>query len=64
MPKQCQTVPYTFPPLQRDTELHQKDLRINPYLVQIQGPGIRPYLQADTFLALFLIVVFYVSRGS
>ena len=46
------------------TQLHQKDLRINLELVQILGPGNQWYLEADTNLALSLIVGFYVSRGS
>ena len=62
--KQCQTVTYPCSPLQLAIELHQKDLRINPVLVHIWDPENEAVLRADMFLALFLIVRFYVSRGS
>ena len=64
MSKQCQTATTTLHPLQRDTELHQKDLRINLETVQILGPGTEVILEADTNLALSLIVRFYASDGS
>ena len=48
--------------LQQLNELHQKDLRINPLYVHILGLRMRHVLRADMFLALFLIVVFYVLR--
>ena len=51
-------------PLQLRNELHQKDLRINLILLQILGPENEVYLEADTFLALFLIVGFHVSEAS
>ena len=46
------------------TELHQKDLRINSKTGHILGPEIEVILEADTFLALSLIVEFMVSGGS
>ena len=52
------TTIYSMPPLQQTDELHQKDLRINLYLLQILGPGIEVISAADTFLALSLIVAF------
>ena len=55
---------YPCSPLQLQSELHQKDLRINLKYVQIQGPENEAVLEADMFLALSLIVGFYVSRGS
>ena len=71
MSKQCQnsakyrpTATYTVPRLQYSTELHQKDLRINPYLGHIWDPEIKVFLEADTFLALSLIVRVYASDGS
>ena len=51
-------------PLQYSDELHQKDLRIMPVLLHIQGPENEAVLEADTFLALFLIVGFRVSEAS
>ena len=54
----------TQSPFHSRVELHQKDLRILPVFLHILGPGNQLYLEADTFLALFLIVVFSVSRGS
>ena len=51
-------------PLQQDSELHQKDLRINLYLGHIWDPEIKAFLRADMFLALSLIVDKSVSRGS
>ena len=66
VPKQCQIVPtrYTDPaPLQYSVELHQKDLRILLVLLQILGPGLRSYLEADTFLALSLVVAIWVHNG-
>ena len=62
--KQCQTVPYSANPLQHADELHQKDLRKLPYFLHILGPGTEVYLQADTFLALSLVVGFHVSEAS
>ena len=56
--KQCQTVTDSASRLQENTELHQKDLRIIPYLLQILGPGYEVISVADTFLALSLIVAF------
>ena len=58
------TATYTDPRLHGNTELHQKDLRINLKSVQISGPENELFLEADTNLALSLIVRFYVSRGS
>ena len=55
---------YTDPPLHQNTELHQKDLRINLKSVHILGPENELFLAADTNLALSLIVRFSVSRGS
>ena len=62
--KYSHTLGYRDTPLQYTAELHQKDLRINLVLVHILGLRMRHVLRADTFLALFLIVGFYVSRGS
>ena len=62
--KQCQTVSDSASPLQQMSELHQKDLRINPLYLHILGPGSEGYLRADTFLALFLVVGFSVPRPS
>ena len=39
--KQCQTDPYPVPPFHSSSELHQKDLRIIPDSVHIQGPSLR-----------------------
>ena len=47
-----------YRPLHASVELHQKDLRINMVLLQIQGPENEADLRADTNLALFLIVAF------
>ena len=52
----------TRPPFQHGVELHQKDLRIIVEFPQILGPGIEVILEADMFLALSLIVPFYVHR--
>ena len=43
-------------------ELHQKDLRINLDFLQFLGPGNRGIPEADTFLALSLIVVNSMPR--
>ena len=53
----------TQSPFHGGVELHQKDLRINLVFLQILGPGIELILQADTFLALSLIVGISLSRG-
>ena len=50
-------------PLQHDIELHQKDLRINLEMVHILGPGTEAILEADTLLALSLIVDIWVYNG-
>ena len=50
--------------LQRNNELHQKDLRINLKYGSILGPESEVILGADTFLALFLIVVFHAWEGA
>ena len=52
------TLRYTVPALQFNTELHQKDLRINLEMVHIWDPENEAYLRADTNLALSLIVGF------
>ena len=57
-------MPYPVPPFHHASELHQKDLRIIPVFLHISGPGNQWYLEADTFLALFLIVGFHVPRPS
>ena len=65
--KQCQNRTYPIPtlqPLQRTTELHQKDLRIIALFLQISGSRNKGILEADTLLALSLIVAFSVSDGS
>ena len=62
--KQCQQCHTQCQRLQRNTELHQKDLRIMSVLLQILGPENQRYLRADMFLALSLIVRFHVSRRS
>ena len=64
VPNSDQTVPNSASPLQRADELHQKDLRINQYLVHFWDPENEAVSEADTFLALFLIVGFSVSQGS
>ena len=64
MSKQCQTATTTLRPLQLSTELHQKDLRINLKTGHILGPGTEAILEADTNLALSLIVAFSASDGS
>ena len=51
-------------PLHRNTDLHQKDLRIMPQFLQILRSGIEVIPEADTFLALSLIVEIWVSDGS
>ena len=56
------TLNLTGTPLQFQGELHQKDLRINLKTVQILGLRMRPVLEADTFLALSLIVAIYHAR--
>ena len=50
--------------LQHSAELHQKDLRINLKYGHIQDPENETVLEADTFLALSLIVEILVSDGS
>ena len=60
--KQCQTVTNQCQRLHQNAELHQKDLRINLKYGYILGPGSEGILRADTFLALSLIVRFYVHR--
>ena len=62
--KQCQNGDTVPSRLQLATELHQKDLRKVAVLLQIWGPENEAVSEADTFLALFLIVGFYVSAGS
>ena len=62
--KQCQTVTLSASRLQLADELHQKDLRIMPVLVQIWAPENEAVLEADTILALSLIVAISLSRGS
>ena len=54
----------TQAPFHSRAELHQKDLRIIRYFLQILGPGNEVNSQADTFLALSLIVAFYVPMAS
>ena len=49
-------------PLQYGSELHQKDLRINLVLVHILGPETELFYEADTFLALSLIVANSMPR--
>ena len=62
--KQCQNSARQCQRLHRNTELHQKDLRIMSYLLQILGPGTEAFLGADMFLALSLIVRYSVSQAS
>ena len=65
--KQCQTATFLrsrYRPLQQNTELHQKDLRINLELVHILGMVHEAVSRADMFLALSLIVDISWSHGS
>ena len=64
MVKYRPTLRYTKQPLQLADELHQKDLRIIPYLLHFLGLRLRHVSEADTFLALSLIVGIYVSEAS
>ena len=60
--EQCHTQYHTPPRLQQRDELHQKDLRIIPYLGHIWDPENELFQRADTFLALSLIVMNSVPR--
>ena len=53
---------YSYRPLQHSIELHQKDLRIMTLFLHILGPGNEGISEADTFLALSLIVPLSVYR--
>ena len=58
------TARYSSRPLHHSDELHQKDLRIIPVSVHILGPENELFIEADTFLALSLVVAKTVSGGS
>ena len=58
------TTPGTPTPLQHEAELHQKDLRIIAEFLHISDVRNSGILRADMFLALSLIVGFWVSDGS
>ena len=59
--KQCQT---ECQRLHGNSELHQKDLRIIALFLHISGSRNKGNIEADTFLALSLIVAYSVSQAS
>ena len=65
--KQCQTVPNSAKQCSAATvhaRLTSKRPKNKPLFLHILGPGYEAVSEADTFLALSLIVEFWVYRAS